>query len=525
MALSQIIKETCPKCGKVAIEVSRSQLFTSKMIKLACGHVVAEGSLIGSEFDYSSIVSSDGKSLRPYQIEGIKFIERGDARVILADEQGLGKMIQTLAVIKLHREKLTPALIVCPTSIKAQWLDQIVRWCGMEGFATQIIMSGKDIALPGFNVYITTYDILKKEPIWALLDDISFLVLDECQKIKNHLSDRAKAVQRIVKDKNIKHILPTSGTPIKNHAGEYYTVLNLVKPQIYNNYDKFIREECDSYENGWGYKIGGLRDTEGFREKTKDFILRRTKAEVLSDLPEKSRNFHHVDLDRKFNKAYAAALDELEEVLYGEESEFAKSSATIAIMSKLRHITGISKVTEVVEFATDFLLSTERKLVIFVHHIDVGHLIIEKLNAWCLDGGYDRPLALHSGLNGEQRAALVKQFKDSNSRIMVASTLAAGEGLNLQFCSDAVILERQWNPANEEQAEDRFHRFGQENKVSITYMIASGTIDEYFTELVEAKRAIVAGALDGKEIKWDEASLMKELATVLVTKGRKKWSL
>ena len=120
---------------------------------------------------------------------------------------------------------------------------------------------------------------------------------------------------------------------------------------------------------------------------------------------------------------------------------------------------------------------------------------------------------------------MVKRFKESKSRILIASTLAAGEGLNLQFCSDAILLERQWNPANEEQVEGRFHRFGQLNNVSVTYMIASGTIDEYFTELVEVKRGIVAATLDKKQIQWDQQSLMKQLAETLITKGRKGWSL
>ena len=108
---------------------------------------------------------------------------------------------------------------------------------------------------------------------------------------------------------------------------------------------------------------------------------------------------------------------------------------------------------------------------------------------------------------------------------MIASTQAAGEGLNLQFCSDSIMLERQWNPPREEQAEARFHRFGQMNSVSVTYMIASGTIDEYFTELVEHKRAIIAETMDNREIKWEENSLMKELAQILVTSGREKWKL
>jgi len=121
---------------------------------------------------------------------------------------------------------------------------------------------------------------------------------------------------------------------------------------------------------------------------------------------------------------------------------------------------------------------------------------------------------------------MVTNFRENDrSRIMIASTLAAGEGLNLQFCADAVMLERQWNPANEEQAEGRFHRFGQLHPVTVTYMIASETIDEYFTELVEQKRAIVGSTLDNKDIQWDQNSLMTELAQILVTKGKKSWKL
>jgi SNF2 family DNA or RNA helicase len=195
-------------------------------------------------------------------------------------------------------------------------------------------------------------------------------------------------------------------------------------------------------------------------------------------------------------------------------------------MAKLRHIVGVSKVPDCVEFASEFLISNEgEKLVIFTEHTDVADLVKLKLNKWLVDGAYAECLHLHSGLSSEGRQNLIEEFKRPENRIMIAATKAAGEGLNLQFCSNAVLLERQWNPANEEQAEDRFHRFGQKNAVSIYYMIESGTIDEYFSELVEQKRAIVSQALDKKEIQWEQSSLIKELAELLVTKDRKKWSL
>jgi SNF2 family DNA or RNA helicase len=163
---------------------------------------------------------------------------------------------------------------------------------------------------------------------------------------------------------------------------------------------------------------------------------------------------------------------------------------------------------------------------VFSHHQDVMMMLENNLNSWCEEGGFSKVLKLHSGLNGDERTRLVAEFRENPTRrVMLASTLAAGEGLNLQFCSDAILLERQWNPANEEQVEARFHRFGQLNNVSITYMLASGTIDEYFCELVEVKRSIVAATLDNKEIEWNQQSLMKELAEILISKGKKAWSM
>jgi len=528
MALTQILRQECPQCKKIAVEQSRIKLGKTLIIKLACGHLLHEETLQSSEQTYDSIVFSDGCKPRPYQIEAIKFVEESNVRCIIADEQGLGKTIESAGILRLHSTKLLPAVIVCPSTVKLQWMFELQRICNTETkkFLIQVIQSGKEAAMPGFDIYVITYDMLKKEDIFRFLPEntVKTIIIDECQRIKNHLSDRAKAVQRVAR--NTPHIIAMSGTPIKNNAGEYFTVLNLVKPTLFPHYQKYIDNYCDAYSNGWGQKVGGLKDVERFHEDTKDIIIRRTKAEVLKDLPSLDRKFHHVELDPKLNKAYAAVLKELDDMLYSDESEFEKATNTIAIMSKMRHITGVSKVAECVDFSTEFLLSTDRKLVIFTHHQDVMAMLESQLNEWNTAGGFGKVCVLHSGLNGDERTRLVETFKsDDSRRLMIASTLAAGEGLNLQFCSDAVILERQWNPANEEQVEGRFHRFGQLNNVSITYMLASGTIDEYFTELVEIKRAIVAATLDNKEIAWNQQSLMKELAEILVTKGRRAWSL
>lgn len=528
MALTSIIRQECPTCKKIALEESRLKIGKTLIIKLACGHILHTEGMQSDDKSYDSIVFSDGCKPRPYQIEAVRFAEESNIRCIIADEQGLGKTIEALSLIRLHYKKLLPTAIVCPSTVKLQWMFEIHRICNHDGkkFLVQVIQSGKELAMPGFDIYVVTYDMLKKDDLFKMLPEgtVKSIIIDECQRIKNHLSDRAKAVQRVAR--KTPHIVAMSGTPIKNNAGEYFTVLNLVKPTLFPHYQRYIDNYCDAYSNGWGQKVGGLKNVERFHEDTKDIIIRRTKADVLPDLPSIDRKFHHVELDPKLNKAYAAALKELDDMLYSDENEFTKSTNTIAIMGRMRHITGISKVAECVDFVTEFLLSTDRKIVIFTHHQDVMEMLRSQLDSWLEDGGFAKTLTLHSGLNGNDRQHLVEEFKSNGSRrLMIASTLAAGEGINLQFCSDAVLLERQWNPANEEQTEARFHRFGQLNNVSITYMIASGTIDEYFTELVEIKRSIVAATMDKKEIQWNQQSLMKELAEILVTKGRKAWSL
>jgi hypothetical protein len=180
-----------------------------------------------------------------------------------------------------------------------------------------------------------------------------------------------------------------------------------------------------------------------------------------------------------------------------------------------------------VDYAEEFMLSTDRKLTIFFHHEKVQQMLMAKLSETMKAGGYDAPAQILSSMDVTTRANNVERFRnDPGCRILIASTLAAGEGLNLQFCSDCVIGERQWNPANEEQAEARFPRPGtllkrsEGGSISAAYIIAIGTMDEWLTQLVEQKRSIMNQTLDGKTIAWMEQSLAKELYNIIRSKGR-----
>ena len=523
MALSTIIKQLCKveDCGKVAVEVSRFAFGPTTYIKLQCGHNIAAESLSSQEYDYTNLTSSDGKmKLMPFQIDGVKFAENGNCRVLIADEQGLGKTIEALALLKLHWSDLTPVVVATKATIKMQWMKQIKAW--IPDAKVQVLFSGKEIAVPGFDVYVTSYAMLAKEDVWKHIEPKT-LILDECQQITNHLADRSKGAQKI--GKNCEHVIGLSGTPIRNHAGEYFAILNLIQPRIFPEYQKFIDRHCDAYNSGWSQKVGGLKNPEAFHELTKDFIIRRTQAEVLPDLAalQLPRKFHHVELDRRFNKAYAEALQELDDLMYSDENDDTTMNK-LSIMNRMRQITGVSKTYEAADYIQDHIISTERRIALFAHHHAAVNLLEGILNKWLDENGYEPCVMVRAG---DDSQAKLKILEGNKRKVILCSGLASGEGMDgLQhLCQDMIMLERFWNPASEEQIEKRLVRMGQTGYVNTIYMIASGTIDEMFTELVEQKRAIVSSTLDNKEIKWDENNLLSELANLLVTRGKKAWKL
>jgi SNF2 family DNA or RNA helicase len=171
----------------------------------------------------------------------------------------------------------------------------------------------------------------------------------------------------------------------------------------------------------------------------------------------------------------------------------------------------------------EFLGGCDRKMLIFVHHIDVGDILMSRLGKLCAELEIAKPLQFQAG---DDSLEFVGRFQDA--RIGIVSTLAGGEGMDgLQhLCSDMIMLERQWNPANEEQAEKRIsQRIGQENHCTATYFVAVGTVCEFFSEIVERKREIVGKTLSGEAIEWNQSSLMKELTERLQAEGMKRWSL
>ena len=531
----------CDKCGKV-FKATKEYHIGSKLAYVGeCGHLMVADSLkpIGAE-NIDNYETLDGKHPYPYQVEGVRFIEASGGRCLIMDEQGLGKTWQASIFLACHREAW-PFAVICKSALKTQWDRELYRIIGDDDLMVQVVDEAKEPLWPKAAGYIFSFDAL-----WRFEDDkntknggtslleffakrgIKTVVIDECQQIKNTEAKRSMAVRKLTKD--MPNVIALSGTPIKNNAGEFFSILNILKPKLYYNKSRFLQWECESVWDRYRYKVGGLRYPDQFKEKTKDFIIRRTREEVLPELPVVSRYNHFSDLADQVAKDYRHQMEMFVEE-YDSAPSFDRSSNLMAYMAKMRHICGQSKIPYTLDFVMEFLESTERKLCIFVHHKDVGAELAKRIRESVYEDvntGEPRTtevLELKAGAS--DRDEIVKEFNSkTGARVMVASTLASGEGLNLQSWCDCVMHERQWNPANEEQAESRFIRIGQaSSRVTANYMMAAATIDDYFGELVERKRQYCKSSYGEEYVQWDESSLMKELMETLATKGRQQWRL
>lgn len=558
----------CTKCS-LPIEINRSYQINDQVINLLkCGHIFK-----GVLRTIDNLESIKGDKLFDFQREGVEFtLKSPNQRVGILDEMGLGKTVQALSALAIDRSKL-PAVFIVKSTLTVQWHHEIINWLG-EDTLCQIIQSSTDFLLPNFHCYIISYDLLPKFRVdsssskrkqsiksessgfyipeqdtesidpnlnrkkktenkfieFAKSQNIQTVILDECQQIKNTEAKRTVEVRGLCK--NVPGLIALSGTPIKNNAIEYFSVLNMLDPVLFPSKSSFITTWTDSYWDGYKAKAGGLKYPKKFQELTKDFIIRRLKSEVLKDLPLIQRQFSFHELEKVVMQAYEAELAKFQdEYENSTESIFQKNANLLAYIAKMRKLVGLAKIEPCIDKVVEFLGSNSdnmKKIVIFLHHHDVHSILKLKLDSVLKDLDLSEALNLTSDLNSEQRSKVVEKFKTGNNRVLIASTLSSGEGLDgLQKVSDFIImLERQWNPSNEEQVEGRISRIGQtSNQLTALYLVAVGTIDEFFAKLVEQKRSHIKQALDYVESKWDESSLMTELMFILSNSNKKAWKL
>jgi SNF2 family DNA or RNA helicase len=328
----------------------------------------------------------------------------------------------------------------------------------------------------------------------------------------------------------VKHKIFLSATPVKNSAVEYFPALNLLKPEMFPSLKQYTDTYVDWYWSGRTLKPAGLRYPEEFKERTKDFIIRRTRKEVLPDLPLVTKDYNYYEMGKEIQKAYDQGVEKLKDFLLTNKDNTNSNEFRVELqghMMILYHITGLAKVAPILDYVEGWLNSSDDgngdgKLAIFHHHIDVGDLLEKKF----LELGIPS-VRIKSTMSVDKREEILDRFRNEKDvRIFLGPTLACGEGIDLEFCSYAIQAEREWNPANEEQVEGRFVRATPESiekaakgllKITMMIPVAVGTIDEFFAELIERKRQAVTQTLDGVQgTSWNQSEIMVELAKIAI---------
>ncbi len=452
--------------------------------------------------------------LRHYQRRGLSwmgFLSRLGLGGCLADDMGLGKTATTLAHISTRPG---PHLVICPLSVVHNWYSEAARFTPHLQVA---IHHGNDRArgddaigqLIPADIVVTTYGLLARDIETLSSVRWGTLVLDEAQAIKNHLTRAAKAVRQVNADQK----LALTGTPVENHLGELWSILDAVNPGLYGTATQFTDRYARPIQRN-----ADPAATAALRSLTQPFILRRTKADktLLPELPDKIEQIAWSTLTREQASMYQAVVDKL---LADAQAEVGmkRRGLVLAALTRLKQICNhpahaaadggrlagrSGKLNRFDEIVDDLLEVGERALV-FTQFREMGLLLQRHLRDRLQ---IDAPF-LHGGVSRGGRDAMVARFQaGEGSPILLVSLKAGGTGLNLTSASQVIHYDRWWNPAVEDQATDRAWRLGQDHTVLVHKMVCEGTLEERISQLIDDKRALANSVLGTGETWLTELS-------------------
>ncbi|GAB6274758.1 MAG: hypothetical protein STSR0004_16230 [Peptococcaceae bacterium] len=420
--------------------------------------------------------------LMPFQKAGVAYIEKTKGRVLLADEMGLGKTVQALAWLQLHPE-IRPAVIICPASLKLNWQAEASKWLDASPEnMTYVVKNSKDKIPEKVKIIIINYDLLTKrtEELSKLFPKA--LVLDESHYAKNNKAIRTKAVLNI--GKQVENILCLSGTPFLNRPIEIWTTLTLLAPKLFPDWKSFVTRYCNGYRDKFGWNVSGASHMKELQKILRqNIMIRREKQQVLAELPEKRHTAITVEITnrKEYDQARSNFLFWLEKTFRDKTKiEAAQRAEVLTRMNTLRKLSAMGKIEAATEWVNNFL-ETGQKLVVFAHHKDVLDSVYSHFR--------DCAVKLTGETSTEERQGNVTKFQENSETLLfVAGIKAAGVGLTLTSASDVLFVEMDWTPAGNDQAEDRLHRIGQKNAVTVWHLVGYDTFDQDMYRTVVEKR-------------------------------------
>lgn len=430
-------------------------------------------------------------SLRPFQLEGVRQIYRFKGRAILADEMGLGKTLQVLYWLN-RITNCRPAVIVAPATVKYVWQAEAALHLGMR---VEVLEGKPDRVreLPS-GIVVLNYDILGAWLPSLLQARPQAVVFDEAHYIKSMTAQRTKHALRLVR--YARSVIAVSGTPLTNRPIELWPILRAVRPNLFSSLQDFAWEYCAPRWTFWGWRYDGAANTKKLnRILTSSCMIRRTKKQVLHELPRKSRQMVPFKLDKQSMKEYREARDNFIEWLQKQSPMRAKRAQRAKELARLGYLIRLAarlKLEWTKKWIEQFLETHPgRKLVAFSMHTSILQELKEHFGK--------RALLIDGSVKGPQRTEAVRLFRTNPKRdLMFGNWKAAGVGITLVAASDIASLDFPWTPGDLLQGEDRIHRIGQKHPVTAHYLVALGTVEEHQIDVLLRKSRILNAVLDGR---------------------------
>lgn len=439
--------------------------------------------------------------LLPYQERGAIFAAcRG--RVVLADDMGLGKTVQALAATEMLRRRrgIQRVLVVAPASVKYQWKTEIEKFSGLSAQVIEgLLLQRRELyAAPKF-FNLSSYELVLKDIRYMHELAPDLIILDEAQRIRNWTT----ATARTIKQLKSRYAFVLTGTPLENKLEELFSVVEFIDGRRLGPAFRFLHEHRTEDEDG---KLIGYRGLDRIHDQLAPILLRRTRQEVLKDLPARTDRILHVTLSPQQAESYWEQNDILAGLMRKWERQGWLSEIdqkrVLCCLQNMRMLCNSTflfdkqtnyspKLAEFREIIRELAIEEGRKVVVFSEYERMTHLAGKELEK--LGIGF---VSLHGSVPSRNRGALMEKFRrDADCRVFL-STDAGGVGLNLQAASAVVNFEPPWNPARLEQRIGRVHRLGQAHPVHVVHLLTKDTIEERVWETLKLKKSLFAGVFD-----------------------------
>jgi SWI/SNF-related matrix-associated actin-dependent regulator 1 of chromatin subfamily A len=446
-----------------------------------------------------------GLSYFPYQLEGIEFALQREG-TLLGDEMGVGKGIQAIGVINALGDSLERILIVCSATMRLVWREELERWlerhcsigvAGIDPVSEQI--------LARVNILIVNYDRLGKMRSLILGRWWDLVILDECHLLKTPEAQRS----RVALSSRASRRLALSGTPMPNGRPiELHPILSWLDPDKWplNSRFAFAQRYCGARYTAFGWDLSGSSNTAELGEVLRaSVMIRRTKAEVLPQLPPKLRRVVEITPSTDLKALVDREFDTFNQWQnsQGQDSESSLKSAprlktNVFVrgldwekLASARLALALAKVPIVAGFVRETFEAGSGKIVLFAHHREMIARLAESLS-------FASPVLLHGGTAPLERKRAIEQFKtDEKTRVFIGQIQASGLGITLAPASShCIFAELSWVPSELSQCEDRLHRIGAQDSVLVQHLVLSGSLDAIMVRVLIKKQQVLDSVLD-----------------------------